>query len=343
MQKQKTIAKWLSVILLTTVAIGCYVALSSVDKTTTNTASGAEENQTLIQQPQITYSTLPRKGECVNSALVSHFGGSKDDYALDYAFFANKMLVFAKSESIDKDVEKQGLHIAVFCENVLEKSIFLGDENTEYICSSLTKNGILIFTKSDEEVRVILLKEDMSIGGKTSIKNCDKIVPISQGDDTLLLCLASNELYVCTIAKTLDVISDNFVYQTNGVTYVNCYAYADNLNVFIQDDVGIKILQYNVQSGFRVRYSLDKHSLLQVIPLVASNEQHFIVLSECDDVAYLNSFDASINHLAKQSIKNARHVVALADENGIKAVSTTRLLTIARTSISYQEKTFNCP
>ncbi len=347
MQKQKTIAKWLSIILLTTVAIGCYIALSQVSTTSTETATGADTitNDT----PPITYSSLPRKGECIDGINVSHFGGTKEDCTLDYIFFQDKTLVFAKCESIDNDTSEQGIYVAVFCDNTLEKSIHIADADSQYLCCALTQNGLLIFTKTQSETNVILLKNDLSIGGKTSFETCDKIIPLTNGEDVLLLCLSTGILCMRKINFTLNISKDNFVYQTQSNASICALLYGNYTNIFLQESDNVKILQYDTNTGFNIKYSLDKHSLLQVFPIMANNCQNFITLTKSQDCVHINSFDNLLNHISEQSVPNVRNSVAFVDETGIKVLCDNTLFSycthldfIGKNAIELPIDTHNC-
>jgi len=128
MQRQKTIAKWLSVVLLTTIAIASYILLSTIGKSAPSDSAvagaGNTTSQTDVPTPPIIYSTLPRACETIDGLSVAHVGGSSQDTIIDYANFCGKTIVFFRSQSIDRDVKESGLYAAVFdSQTTLESTI----------------------------------------------------------------------------------------------------------------------------------------------------------------------------------------------------------------------------
>lgn len=115
MQKQKTIAKWLAVVLLLTVAIACYVALSAVlpQKTKNTDIAGANDSRP-DETTEKVYSSFPRQSQSVDGAKINNVGGSDNDSLVATAYYEQKTLVFFKSDSSDRDVKNPGLYAACF-------------------------------------------------------------------------------------------------------------------------------------------------------------------------------------------------------------------------------------
>ena len=114
MQRQKTIAKWLSVVLLTTIAIASYILLSTIGKNAPSdsaVAGAGNTSQTDVPTPPIVYSTLPRACEFVKGFSVAHAGGSEQEEVVDYVDFCGKTLVFFSSNSVDRDVKIGRAHV----------------------------------------------------------------------------------------------------------------------------------------------------------------------------------------------------------------------------------------
>ena len=139
MQRQKTIAKWLSVVLLTTIAIASYILLSTIGKNAPSdsaVAGAGNTSQTDVPTPPIVYSTLPRACETVKGFSVAHAGGSKQEEVVDYVDFCGKTLVFFSSNSVDRDVKEAGLYIAVFDGRAtLERTVKIAGNGAEYLNS----------------------------------------------------------------------------------------------------------------------------------------------------------------------------------------------------------------
>ncbi|MBR2057049.1 MAG: hypothetical protein IJ978_05255, partial [Clostridia bacterium] len=87
MQKQKTIAKWLAIILLAMVAVGSYILydalyIKKVDNQATaddyvDENPNEDEEDTPVHVPY--YTTLPRQPEKIDGVTVTHFGGEGVD------------------------------------------------------------------------------------------------------------------------------------------------------------------------------------------------------------------------------------------------------------------------
>ena len=94
MQKQKTLAKWLAIILLSSIAVGSYVLYDALYlKKQDNEASAdiGKDNQPIEKTEDETYipyyTTLPRKAETIDNFKVTHFGGEDDDTLIDVINF----------------------------------------------------------------------------------------------------------------------------------------------------------------------------------------------------------------------------------------------------------------
>lgn len=130
MQKQKTIAKWLAVILLMTVAVACYIALSAIvgknpDGNANVAGANEDKSQENVDNPTIkpVYSVLPRKSETINGASVAHAGGEGEEKVLDVFYFAKKTALVFHSQSKQYDVKEKGFYIAIFGGETLEKPL----------------------------------------------------------------------------------------------------------------------------------------------------------------------------------------------------------------------------
>ena len=112
MQRQKTIAKWLVIILLVTVAVGAYIMYDAL-YLGGDTAEGGSTTETPSPTPDPVpepeppyYTTLPRPVQNYGGIAVSHAGGEGDDVTLGTVFTAERVFLFFSSASI---AEARGL------------------------------------------------------------------------------------------------------------------------------------------------------------------------------------------------------------------------------------------
>lgn len=321
MQKQKTIAKWLAVILLTTVAIACYIVFDATQTSKpSNTVVGAQSGNEQPVTPKPVYTTYPRLGETVDGISVSHFGGSDEDAALDAINFVGKTLLISMINSTDHDVKESGLYIAVLCKNTLEKSIKIADENVTYLTCVLQKNGLLIFYCDSEKTSIVLLKNDLSIGGRGSMDAYSQITALSLDNCATLFCVSGNELCLVTINETLDCTKSNFVYQGDEISIKKAIEYKSNHLLFVQNGDDINTIIYNAKTGFNNAFSLYKHTLLQIMPISQSGEQAFVILSSNGENLRLDALSSNLSTTANTTISQGKNAVLLQDDIGIKVL-----------------------
>lgn len=326
MQRQKTIAKWLSVVLLTTIAIASYVLLNAIGKTPDNDrrVSSAGQNQTsdnTSEQPQKIFSAFPRKNEIINDIKVAHTGGSENENVLDYTYFKGKTVVFFKSESSDRDVKEAGLYIAVFANDSLESTIKIADENAIYLTSCLCQNGLLIFLKHEGTTQLLLLGNEYKIGARSYTDAYEQILPLSSCPDTVLVCATNDDIRIVSIDAALNVTRDVFVYQTPQPNIENAFYSDGKVLIFLQSQEGFSSIYYEQNKGFNRTFCDNKSQLLQTIPIVASNKQNFVTLSKTDDGVRLDAFDQNLCKLTQYGISDVEKAVMLLREGGIDIIA----------------------
>lgn len=73
----------------------------------------------------------------------------------------------------------------------------------------------------------------------------------------------------------LNQTTDNFVYQNGNIKVAEAFYINGKTLIFTQVANHVKFLQYSQDRGFICQFSQDKSTLLQILPVVASNEQTF--------------------------------------------------------------------
>lgn len=328
MQRQKTIAKWLAIILLLTAIVACYVAFSAIlnNKTPVNPdIAGADSDNKGDdvtnpsdkddQQPAPTYSVFPRSHETVGGLTVRHVGGEANDVFLDSLYFAGSRYVIFYSASTQYDVKDCGIHIANFASDSLLSvtQISLADES--FVCASVVQNGILIITKNAAQTKLRLydsacrLTAESSCGAYTSYKLyvTSSSIRLFAADDKYINAL--------TVTNTLDVIRSNFVYPLNGCNIVYAASTTTADTVFVQLPQGIGALTFSATIGFKYHFEMLNCRLLQVLPIAVNGKPSFALLAKCDDGVKIASVDDSLNVTANYLFKDAKTACATMGEN----------------------------
>lgn len=125
MQRQKTVAKWLAIILLCTVAVGAYIMYDALYVDGGGQASAGADgggNETPVPDPEPDppyYTTLPRVSQSYGGQKVAHAGGEGNDEFCETVFTAQSTLMFFSSDSLEFDCRGEGLYVAVFSDSQL--------------------------------------------------------------------------------------------------------------------------------------------------------------------------------------------------------------------------------
>lgn len=324
MHKQKTIAKWLAVILLMTVAVACYVALSTVANANSQTnVAGANDNPPtdLPNSPQKPiYSTLPRACEKVDGKSVAHFGGEGEENLLDAFSFAGKTVLIVSCDSTQYDVKEKGVYAAVFSGNTLEKSIKIASENGSYLCACQTRNGIAIFCAENNETSVKIYDESFAVSCENTFEKCDDINANYAQNAIKAFCSKDGKIKSFVFDDSLNVSRDNFVLQTDDSKIVSRFDLGENTLLFLQDGEKAIGVTYNQNAGFTKRFSYNKHRILQVMPVLQSSSQMFLTLCKTSDSLTLYSHTPSLETNAEYTVKNQNFGVLLRCDNGVQVL-----------------------
>lgn len=324
MHKQKTIAKWLAVILLMTVAVACYIALSAVANANSKTnVAGANDNPEtdLPDSPQKpVYSTLPRACEKVDGKSVAHFGGEGEEKLLDAFSFAGKSVLIVSCDSSQYDVKETGIYAAIFSGTTLEKSIRIASAKGRYFCACQTRYGIAIFCAENNETNVKIYDENFSVSCENSIEKFDDIDAAYVQNEIRAFCTIDGKIKSCVLDDSLNVSRDNYVLQTQNSKIVSRINFGENELLFLQDDETAIGVTYNRNSGFTKRFSYDKHRILQVMPILQSSSQAFLTLCKTQNGLTLYSHSASLETTAEYTLENQSFGALLRCDNGVNII-----------------------
>ncbi len=332
MHRQKTIAKWLAVILLMTVSIACYVTLSTLAKNESpqnsnvadaNDKTNRQNNDASATQNQI-YSTLPRKCESVKGATFSHFGGEGEDRLLDTFCFAGKTIVIAYCDSTSYDVKEKGIYAAIFGEQTLEKVVKVAGENATYLDGCQSKNGIVIFARENGKTTVKIYDENFSVSCENQFDDCEQLTAFRSDGQINAFCKRQGKIKSVAIDDDLEISTSNFVLQTDDASVKECIVYGENTLLFLQDGEAALGVVYNRNSGFKTRFSYNKHRILQVMPVSVSGTQTFVTLCRTPHGLCVYSHDANLETQAKYDVDDENCGALFRCESGVQIVCKTK-------------------
>ena len=333
MQKQKTIAKWLAVILLMTVAVACYIALSAIvgknpDGNANVAGANDDKNQENIDNPTIkpVYSVLPRKSETINGASVAHAGGEGEEKVLDVFYFAKKTALVFHSQSMQYDVKEKGFYIAIFGGETLEKTVKIANENDEYLSSCQTRNGVAIFTCDGVKTNVKIYDDNFAVSCENTLDAYDEINAYYYDKNIEAFCVKNGKIKRLVIDDSLRIESDNFVLQTTAANVVQTIKYGNSTLLFLQDEQTAVGVIYDSNSGFTKRFSYDKHRILQIIPVIQSNVQCFAILFKTQNGLQVSLLSQTLNENAEYNVNGENFGALFRSENGLKFLLKNRVI-----------------
>ncbi len=333
MQKQKTIAKWLAVILLMTVAVACYIALSAIAGKThdgNSNVAGAndDKSQETVNNPTTkpVYSVLPRKSETINGASVAHVGGEGEEKVLDVFYYANKTALVFRSTSEQYDMKEKGIYIAIFGGETLEKTLKIANENDKYLSSCQTRNGVAIFTCDGAKTNVRIYDGNFDVSCENALDAYDQIRANHYGENIEAFCVKNGKIRMFEIDDSLQIKGDNFVIQTTAASIAQTIKYGDSTLLFLQDEQTAVGVSYNSSSGFTKRFSYDKHRILQIMPVIQSNVQCFAVLFKTQNGLKVSLLSQALNENAQYNVIGENFGALYRCENGLKILLTNRIV-----------------
>lgn len=345
MQNQKTIAKWLAVILLLTLAIACYVALSSIlggDKLQNNVAGAQDQDDQQIQTPNgdspssdggttppddveepphiPEYSQFPRAFSQTGTLQALNIGGEDDDVALDLISCFGKDIVIFNTLSVEHDVSRSGLHLAAISENGLEGTLFIA-EDEQYVDCSLSAGGLLVVTRNEAQTFLRLISRELKVTLKNVIPRFDSYKFFTSGGALKMFVADKNGVSMFSISRTLSASKSNrsAVIANASIAYIMPSGSSDML--FLQTDSGISICMYSANDGFNVTSELINCRFEQILPISTDGKQCFALLSSSDDGYSLTGIDASGKQFVSHAFLDMRTAAIVKDGSNLHVIS----------------------
>ncbi len=303
MQKQKTIAKWLIIIILCTIMVGGYLVYDAINNDNGNTALGENGNQkTEITKDKEKYHTvLPRESEQIDGIDVSHVGGENNEKIEKVIAYNGKFFVFFKSDSCEYDVEKSGLNMAYFEGQTLEKVMYItGDEFAD---CKLMSAGLCLLTKGEKNC-AYLINSYGEIIARTDAPDFDHCTLNLNGNTLEAYFINDDELHMATIRNNLDFAVSNFVLNVENMAIKNILSTRNSSTLILEnvsDNPCTKIVGYSRDKGFTINFIADKTAFLRIFTL-GDLETNFILCGKSQGRIILFSLDNDFNLTAKKTL-----------------------------------------
>ncbi len=334
MQRQKTIAKWLAVILLLTLAIGCYVALSTIVKNSNDNQNiaGADDKEvdTPIPPPAPilpTYTTLPRRAESVQGISVQHIGGESDDIYLDSVYFAEKEIVIFYTTSKEYDVKESGLYLAILDDNSLNEIVKISSENEEYISAHLTRLGLMIVTKFGNQTILRLYSQSIKLIGENCINNVSEIKLFTHANSLFAIIYDGQYLRQISIDDNLNTKHSTHVFESDidKINYV--IAYGDKTLIFASDKSNVYCLVFSQNTGFTMQNEMINTAFVQILPIFANGQQVFCLLTKHNENCKIISLSTELKEIASYAFESDCAPCIMPKDSGVMLIARDKIVT----------------
>lgn len=325
MQKQKTLAKWLAIILLCSIAVGSYVLYDALyldknnDQATAvgdndkNNADGSTENNEDIHQPY--YTILPRKAEKIDGIDTTHFGGESDDTLQGVINYADKRFCVFLSNSVEFDMREKGLSVALV-EDGVEKVTHLTQDGT-FVDGKMSSKGVTVLTRSNEESTLFFLDTNCQIIGKITLPYfTDGKLYLSHGD-LCLFAVIDGFLTMMKIQDNLTVQESPFILETNHQHIEQIFESNDGWAMITSDKTSLSICTFDTNNGFRQVFSQYKLSFKQIITAGTKTESNYILYGKLKGEPWLYAFDKSFNTLSSKGIGGVDDGILMPHADGL--------------------------
>lgn len=318
MHRQKTIAKWLAVIMLATLVVACYILISKLPSPKSNgtpndNIAGADtdnEDKKPIIVPH--YSTLPRPSETVGSLTVSHTGGEGKDVFEDVFTIDNRRILIFDSYSSQYDVQSNGLHAAVFENGTLTRTIKIGEDH-QYIGGALNSNGIVILSRSDNSSALTMLDGNAAIIARSDFARYDSYKFHYSNKQLTLFCADSNALYAYTISDDTTPIKSAFLMQTQSLVLREALFLGSKSLIIADSPDGVKLILFDKNRGFTLQNEIINAEFWQLLPCSISGESLVYIVAGYDGGMLINAYDMSMAHISNTFIENTPYAIMSCD------------------------------
>lgn len=337
MLKQKTVAKWLAIVLLLTVAVGSYLLYDAVFKNADGTADAVEKTDDVpadSEVPQPTpphvpfYTTLPRKAETINGVTVSHVGGESGDFFKGAVAVGNVNFVFFNSDSVEYDLREKGLHLAFFKDDELQFVDKISDG--EYLDSKLSEKGVALATKESENLTLSVFSLSGELSAKTALPYADDFSFYLHGNSLTSFSLADGYLHFSEYLDSVKEQRSPYVAKTKGTSIDNVLFSGGKYLVITSSDENVYGYSFELNSGFSTEFSFDKLSLLQIESVGGLTDSKLTLLLKGEKGLVLSTMSNDFSLQDRKAIDGVSSGVIIGNGDGFDLVASGKTLTFCK-------------
>ena len=330
MQRQKTIAKWLVIILLCTVAVGAYIMYdalyvgegggASADVGTEQPDPSPSEPETPDPDPPF-YTELPRPTQTYAGIEVAHAGGEGDEAVLGAVFTADREYVFFSSESEEYDCRGSGVYVAVYSEGALIAVTRFADAGSAFGGAKLTANGVAAAVSGEESGTLFLFDKSGGVKGEASVPLFESAFLLLADGDLTVFYSDGVRLGVCTVGEGLSVDVSPF---RLGGAYTVREGFAAGGSFVLAADNGqdVAVITYTHASGFINTKTYSQTSFKQIVPVAGEDGAAFCLLGGRSDGVLLSVIGADGTEESAAVLEGSADAALFGDGTSLTLVRT---------------------
>lgn len=298
MQRQKTVAKWLAIILLCTVAVGAYIMYDALYVDGGGQASAGADgggNETPVPDPEPDppyYTTLPRVSQSYGGQKVAHAGGEGDDVFCETVFTAQSTLMFFSSDSLEFDCSGEGLYVAVFSDSQLNAVTRFADKG-DIVFSKFTADGTVVLTKHSDGNKLRLFDADGRQNGLADFPEFTTAAAYSAGTSTYIFYTDTQGLKCAVLSEGMQLEKSAFYLPETDHSVVETFPVAGGVLLFTATSEGnVAIVRFTQKQGFSIQKVYTNTELLQIVPLAGEEGTAYAMLGKTADGGVLTVLNA---------------------------------------------------
>ena len=303
MQRQKTIAKWLVIIVLVTVAVGAYIMYDAL-YLGGETADGGANTVPPTSDPDVTpdedppfFTTLPRHSQTYAGITVAHAGGEGEEEVLGTVLTQNTVYLFFSSSSDEYDCRGAGVYVAVFEQNSLIAVTRFAEKDCVFGGAKLTRDGVAAVVSEGGRGRLVVFDSAGKPKGETDIPAFSSAFPLVADGKLSLFLTGSAGLSFVSVEEGLSPVVSPFRFPT--VCEVKeGFASGGSFTLAACDGTDTFILTFSQKAGFRCTETYDKSVFLQIIPIAGEDGAAFAMLAKQSSGVLLSVLSADGEELA---------------------------------------------
>lgn len=320
MQRQKTVAKWLVIILLLTVAVGAYIMYDALYVTGGNTAQGDIAGEE-IPSPDDTappspdppvYTTLPRPSGTYAGITVAHAGGEGNERVLDCVMTGERTHLFLLSDSEGYDCRGEGMYVAVFsAEELLSVTRFAGADAV-FGGAKLTADGVAAAVSEGEEGKLFLFDSAGGVKAQAALPAFSSAFMLLASGRLNIFAECADGLNFIEVREGFRPILSPFRLPSSARVREG-FAIGDSFTLAASGEDETLILTFSQNSGFKCAKSYPQTEFRQIVPVAGEDGAAFVMLAATRDGVMLAVLSAEGGEIAATVREGSRDAAVFGD------------------------------